>query len=88
MDNVYFHENSLADLADLFYKRGGKLLFLDEVHKYRNWSAEIKHLYDSYPDLKIIFTGSSMIETHRGTGQKGEADLGRRAVMYHLAGLS
>ena len=83
LDNVFFHENSLADLADQFYKRGGKLLFLDEVHKYRHWSAEIKHLYDSYPDLKIIFTGSSMIEI-----QKGEADLSRRAVMYHLAGLS
>ena len=83
LDNVYFHENSLADLADQFYKQGGKYLFLDEVHKYRNWSAEIKHLYDSYPNVSIAFTGSSMIELG-----KGEADLSRRAVMYSLAGLS
>ena len=83
LDNVYFHDNTLADLADRFYKRGGKYLFLDEVHKYARWSAEIKHLYDSYPDLTVVFTGSSMIEL-----QKGEADLSRRAVMYSLFGLS
>jgi predicted AAA+ superfamily ATPase len=62
---------------------GGKALFLDEVHKYPTWSIEIKNIYDSYPDLKIVFTGSSMLEIH-----KGRADLSRRASVYHLYGLS
>ncbi len=70
-------------LADEFAKLGGKALYLDEVHNYPGWSREIKNIYDSYPDMKIVFTGSSLLEVF-----KGEADLSRRAVMYHLYGLS
>jgi predicted AAA+ superfamily ATPase len=83
LDNIWFTTHSLLDLADEFHKMGGKALFLDEVHKYPTWSIEIKNIYDSYPDMKIVFTGSSMLEIH-----KGEADLSRRAAVFHLPGLS
>lgn len=83
LDNIWFTTHSLLDLADDFHKMGGKTLFLDEVHKYPTWSIEIKNIYDSYPDMKIVFTGSSMLEIH-----KGEADLSRRAAVFHLHGLS
>lgn len=83
LDDIYFQAHSLVDLADDFYKNGGKQLFLDEVHKYSNWSLELKNIYDNYQDLKIVFTGSSMLEIY-----KGDADLSRRAVSYELKGLS
>ena len=83
LDNIWFTTHSLLDLADYFHKMGGNTLFLDEVHKYPTWSIEIKNIYDSYPDMKVVFTGSSMLEIH-----KGEADLSRRAVQCHLPGLS
>lgn len=83
LDNIWFMTHSLFELADEFQKMGGKALFLDEVHKYPTWSREIKNIYDSYPDMKIVFTGSSLLEIH-----KGEADLSRRAITYHLQGLS
>lgn len=83
LDNFWFATHSLLYLADEFAKQGGKALFLDEVHQYAGWSREIKNIYDSYPDMKIVFTGSSLLEVY-----KGEADLSRRAVTYHLYGLS
>ncbi len=83
LDNLYFSSHSLLELADAFYKQGGKYLFLDEVHKYKNWSQEIKNIYDTYVDLKIIFTSSSILEI-----LKGNADLSRRVVIYNLDGLS
>jgi predicted AAA+ superfamily ATPase len=83
LDNLYFSTHSLLELADSFYKQGGKYLFLDEVHKYKNWSQEIKNIYDSYINLKIIFTSSSILEI-----LKGNADLSRRVVIYNLDGLS
>lgn len=83
LDNIWFTTHSLLELADEFNKIGGKALFLDEVHKYRTWSIEIKNIYDSYPDMKVVFTGSSLLEIH-----KGEADLSRRSTIYHLHGLS
>lgn len=83
LDNFWFAAHTLTELADDFVQNGGKVLFLDEVHKYAGWSLEIKNIYDSYPELKIVFTGSSLLEIRRG-----EADLSRRAVVYHLAGLS
>src|SRR5690606_10260316 len=61
----------------------GQYLFLDEVHKYDKWSVQIKNLYDFYPELKIVFTGSSIIDISREEG-----DLSRRMLMYHLFGLS
>jgi predicted AAA+ superfamily ATPase len=83
LDNLWFSTHTLTYMADEFTKQGGKILYLDEVHNYSGWSREIKNIYDSYPDLKIVFTGSSLLEVY-----KGEADLSRRVVMYHLHGLS
>jgi len=83
LDNFWFSTHSLLYLADEFAKKGGKALYLDEVHNYPGWSREIKNIYDSYPDMKIVFTGSSLLEVY-----KGEADLSRRAVTYQLYGLS
>lgn len=83
LDNIWFTKNSLIDLADRFYAYGGTHLFIDEVHRYPNWSIEIKNIYDSYPDLSVVFTGSSILEIY-----KSNADLSRRAISYHLSGLS
>jgi predicted AAA+ superfamily ATPase len=83
LDNIWFSENRLTDLADVFVKQGGQYLFLDEVHKYKGWSQEIKNVYDGYPDLKVVFTGSSLLEI-----RNSRTDLSRRAVVYNLRGLS
>jgi hypothetical protein len=82
-DDMYFGENRLIDLADEFYKNAGEYLFIDEIHKYTDWSRELKNIYDSFPTLKIIFTGSSVLDI-----LKGSVDLSRRAVVYKLQGLS
>jgi uncharacterized protein len=83
LDNIWFTNHTLSDLTDQFVKRGGKYLFLDEVHKYPNWSQELKNMYDDYPELKIVFTGSSLLEL-----LNARADLSRRAVVYNMQGLS
>lgn len=83
LDHIYFFENKLYDLAKLFVKFGGTHLLLDEVHKYPNWSREIKLIYDNFPALSIVFTSSSMLEIY-----KAESDLSRRAVSYTLKELS
>jgi len=83
LDNIWFAENKLTDLTDEFVKKGGQFLFLDEVHKYPNWAQEIKNIYDDYPELKIVFTGSSLLEI-----LNARADLSRRAIMYTMQGLS
>lgn len=83
LDNIWFAENKLTDLTDDFVKKGGKYLFLDEVHKYPNWAQELKNIYDDYPQLKIVFTGSSLLEI-----LNARADLSRRAVIYNMQGLS
>jgi predicted AAA+ superfamily ATPase len=82
-DDIYFAENKLYDFAVRFYQLGGRYLFIDEVHKYANWSKEIKMLYDYLPDLFIVFTGSSILDIY-----KGSDDLSRRALTYLLMGLS
>jgi predicted AAA+ superfamily ATPase len=82
-DDFYFADKRLLDLADEFEKRGGKTLFIDEIHKYADWSRELKLIYDYHPHLKVVFTGSSILDI-----KKGVADLSRRAVMYHMHGLS
>lgn len=82
-DDMYFSENKLLDLAGEFYTNAGEYLFIDEIHKYANWSRELKNIYDSYPTLKIVFTGSSVLDI-----LKGSADLSRRAIIYKLQGLS
>ncbi len=83
MDDIYFTGHLLSDLAMEFRQQGGKILFIDEVHKYPNWAREIKNIYDFYKDLKIVFTGSSIIDINRQN-----ADLSRRAVQYEMTGLS
>ncbi|MCQ2243976.1 MAG: AAA family ATPase [Bacteroidaceae bacterium] len=83
MDSMYFTKNSLLDMAERFHLMGGKHLFLDEVHKYENWSKEIKELNDLYPDMKITFSGSSLIQI-----LNADADLSRRVLTYDMAGLS
>ena len=82
-DHTYFANHSLVDLADDFVKEGGTHLYIDEAHKYRNWSRELKQIYDVHPDLHVVFTGSSVLDI-----TKGEADLSRRALMYSMQGLS
>jgi hypothetical protein len=83
LDNIWFAENKLTGLTDSFVKQGGKFLFLDEVHKYANWSQELKNIYDDHPKLKIVFTGASLLEI-----PNARADLSRRAVVYSMQGLS
>ncbi len=82
-DDIYFSENRLVELADDFYKNAGEYLFVDEIHKYPDWSRELKNIYDSFPNLKLVFTGSSILDII-----KGSADLSRRAIIYQLQGLS
>lgn len=83
LDHIYFYEHKLYGLAKQFAQFGGTHLLLDEVHKYPNWSREIKLIYDNFPELTIIFTSSSMLEIY-----KAESDLSRRAVSYYLKELS
>lgn len=83
MDSMYFTNHNLLDLADRFHQMGGKHLFLDEVHRYPTWSREIKEIMDLYPDLKITFTGSSLIQI-----LNADADLSRRVLSYTMKGLS
>ena len=82
-DHVYFSTHSLLELTDEFSREGGNQLFIDEIHKYENWSNELKQIYDEYPDMKVAFTGSSILDI-----TKGKADLSRRAPIYQLQGLS
>ncbi len=83
-DNTFFAGNTLYDIATKFAQEGGRVLYIDEVHKYQNWSKEVKMMYDFLPDLKVVITGSSILELIRGT----DADLSRRAIRYKLEGLS
>lgn len=83
LDSIWFSNRTLVDLADEFVKHGGEHLFIDEVHKYPNWSQEIKNIYDDYPNLQIVFTGSSLLEI-----LNARADLSRRAIIYSMQGLS
>lgn len=82
-DNIWFNEHGIYALATDFAKRGGKYLFLDEVHKYPNWSQELKNIYDDLPDLHVVFTGSSLLEI-----LNSRADLSRRASVYDMQGFS
>lgn len=83
LDNIWFTKHSLSELAEDFYNQGGTHLFLDEVHTYQSWAVEIKNIYDSYPTMQIVFTGSSMLEIFNAS-----VDFSRRAVVYELKGLS
>ena len=82
-EDFYFADHRLLDLADAFVKLGGRFLFIDEIHKYADWSKELKLIYDYHPNLNVVFTGSSVLDI-----KKGAADLSRRAVMHYMQGLS
>ena len=82
-DDFYFTTHRLFDLALDFSRNGGKKLYIDEIHKYNGWSREIKNIYDTIPDLKIVYTGSSILDL-----EKGGADLSRRKLEYLMPGLS
>lgn len=82
-EDFYFAKNRLSELANDFVKAGGNYLFVDEIHKYPDWSRELKLIYDFHQELTIVFTGSSILDI-----KKGSADLSRRAVIYEMQGLS
>ncbi|MCH5239274.1 MAG: ATP-binding protein [Muribaculaceae bacterium] len=82
-DDLWFSVHSIYELASEFHKEGGFKLFIDEIHKYNNWSQEIKNIYDDFPKMKVIYTGSSILDL-----QKGNADLSRRLLQYNMYGLS
>ena len=84
LDNILINGNyKIIEIADEFEKNGGQILCLDEIHKYTNWSQELKNIYDKYNNLKIIVSGSSAMHIH-----KGSYDLSRRAVVYNMEGMS
>ncbi len=83
MDDIYFAANKLSDFIEDFVVGGGRYLYIDEIHRYKNWSIELKNIYDFYPDLQLIVTGSSALSFYIS-----EADLGRRAAIYNLPELS
>ena len=82
-DNIWFNAHSIYELATQFAQKGGRYLFLDEVHKYPNWSQELKNIYDDLPELHVAFTGSSLLEI-----LNSRSDLSRRAVVYEMQGFS
>lgn len=82
-DHIWFANHSLIDLAEYHYTHGGTHLFMDEIHKYPNWQQEIKNIYDSFPQLNLIVTGSSMLRIEHALG-----DLSRRCKEYTLRGMS
>ena len=82
-DHSYFAQHTLSEVASSWIKEGGTHLYIDEIHKYENWSTELKNIYDGHPTLYVVFTGSSVLDL-----LKGQADLSRRAVMYTMQGLS
>lgn len=82
-DDIYFSRHTLLELAENFYKQGGKYLYVDKIHKYPNWSTEIKNIYDQIPDLNIVYTGSSILDL-----EKGGADLSRRQLKNYMYGMS
>lgn len=82
-DHLYFSSHTLVETVDEFVKEAGEQIFIDEIHKYENWSRELKQIYDSYPELKVGFTGPSVLDIY-----KGSSDLSRRAPIFMMQGLS
>ncbi|MCO7724535.1 ATP-binding protein [Myroides odoratimimus] len=82
-EDFYFVDNKIIKLVDTFVKFGGKYLFIDEIHKYPDWAKDLKLIYDYHKNLKVVFTGSSVLDI-----KKGASDLSRRAIIYNMQGLS
>ena len=83
VDSPYFLAHNLFEVAREFHELGGELLLLDEIHKYPDWASHIKSMYDSLPELRLVFSGSSLLQI-----SKEKADLSRRAIIFNLHGLS
>ena len=83
LDNAYFAQHNLVDVAEQFYRQGGELLLVDEVHNAQYWAKEIKEIYDVYKQLHVVFTGSSLLHI-----LNAQADLSRRCLSYDMQGLS
>ncbi len=83
VDHIWFSTNNLIDLADHHQAHGGTHLFLDEIHKFKDWDRQLKNIYDSYPQLHVVVTGSNMLEL-----EKLPADMSRRCRQYVMNGLS
>lgn len=83
LDDLYFEANRLVELIEQLYEKNFRSFYVDEVHRYEHWSADLKILFDNYPDAQFVVSGSSILALRKGKG-----DLSRRAAVYHLAGLS
>jgi uncharacterized protein len=83
MDNINMADKRIIDIAKYHNNQGGTHLFIDEIHKYENWSQELKNIYDTYKKLRVVVSGSSILHLY-----KGNADLSRRGIAYELNGLS
>jgi len=83
LNDFYFTKRRIFSFADEFYKRGGKVLVLDQIHKYEDWSKDLRQCYDELPELKIVFSSSPVLRIIEGNN-----DLKDIATLYHLEGLS
>jgi predicted AAA+ superfamily ATPase len=83
LDDLYFENNRLVSVVEQCYALGYRIFFMDEVHRYQFWSKDLKQLYDDFEDIQVVATGSSILEL-----SQGQADLSRRAIVYHLQGLT
>lgn len=83
IDHTAVGTRQLFDIAREFAEQGGKLLCIDEIHKDMDWSRDLKSIRDTFPEMQLIVSGSSMLHIRRGSH-----DLARRAIVYHLEGLS
>jgi uncharacterized protein len=83
MDNLMLVDKSIWEIAQYHSNQGGTHLFVDEIHKYENWSIDLKNIYDRLPQIHVVFSSSSILQIY-----KGYADLSRRVVDYQLHGLS
>lgn len=83
MDNLWFNTHSIMDLVDYLYSKGVYHIFMDEIHKCPDWTAVLKNLYDNYPKLNVVYTGSSMLRI-----DNSRVDLSRRQTLYKLNNLS
>lgn len=83
LNHFYFTERSLIDFASEFRAKGGRVLLLDQVFKYPDWSKELRYCYDNFTDLKIVFTGSTVMRL-----KEENPDLSGKVVSYHLRGFS
>jgi len=83
-DHIYFSDNTLYALIEgLYLHEGIQTFFIDEIHRYANWSQELKNIYDGFPTVRIVFSGSSSLDLINSG-----YDLSRRAKIYTLPGLS